>query len=233
MAVASSFALLALTACGGSSDESESDSKAKSEPTSAATPSEAAATTEPPAAPAAGGGDHPEWANPPSQAGEKIASFKVGDDISVDVFQVGVTKATKSGQFVDPDTNKPIIAEGDEIVFVNFVMTNNGDPINLGSSLVNPGAKYDDWKYLQGMDSIVDSALFEQMKVDSDVLAPGGYNEAGIYTLGTGQTISVAENFRYQKGSPITFEAEAVPVDAEGELLHDQRLEGEGKGTIK
>lgn len=229
MAAASCLAILTLAACGGSSDSDESDAKPAAEATTSAEPSEA---TDSPAAPAAGG-DHPEWANPPSQTGEKISSFKVGDDISVDVFQVGVAKATKSGQFVDPDTNKPIIAEGADIVFVNYVITNNGDPVDLGSSLVDPDARYDDWKYLQGMDSVVDSALFEQMKVDNDVLAPGGYNDAGIYTFGTGQTISVAQNFLYQKDSPITFEAKAIPVDAEGELLHDQGVEGEGKGTIK
>lgn len=227
MAVASSFALLALAACGGS-EEADDTTEAKPAPTS--TPSATAPEAEAPA-PAAGG-DQPAWAKPASQAGEKIASLKAGD-ITVDVFQVGVTKATKSGQFVDPDTNKPIIAAGDDIVFVNFVATNNGAPIDLGSSLVNVTARYDDWKYLQGMDSVVDSALFEQMQVDSDVLGPDGYNELGIYTLGSGQTISVAENFRYQKGSPITFKAVAVPVDADGELLHDKKVEGEGKGTIK
>lgn len=228
MAVASSFALLALTACGGSSDESESKPAAKSE---TVTPSATPEATEAPAAAAPAGGQ-PEWAKPPTEVGEKISSIKAGD-ITVDIFQVGITKATKTGQFVDPDNNKPIIAEGDEIVFVNYVITNTGAPIDLGSSLVDVNARYDDWKYLQGMDSIVDQALFDAQKVNTLGLAPGGFKEPGVYTLGTDQTFTYGENFRYQKDSPITFDAAAIPVDAAGELLHEQKVEGEGTGTIK
>ena len=134
--------------------------------------------------------------------------------------------------FVDPDTDKPLLAQGDPIVFVNYVITNNGEPIDLGASRVSFSARYDDWKWAQGMDSIVDDDLFEQQGVHTDALAPGAYNEEGVYTFGSGQTYSVGDNFVHQPGSPITFEATIVPVDAEGELIHDQRMEGTGTGTI-
>ena len=63
-------------------------------------------------------------------------------------------------------------------------------------------------------------------------LAPDGYSDAGIYVLGTGESFSYGENFEYQPASPITFDVEYTPVDAEGELLHDDRVEAEGKATI-
>nr|MCW2727486.1 hypothetical protein [Aeromicrobium sp.] len=227
-AAIASLALVGLTACGGS-DEPAADKEA---PASSAAPEPSEEPAETPEAPAAASGDLPAWAKPATNVGEKITTLKAGD-ITVDVYQVGTTKATKTGQFVDPDTNKPLLDTGDDIVFFNYVITNNGAPIDLGSSLVSLEARYADWKYLQGMDSIVDDALFEAQNVNDGDLAPGGYNEKGVYTLGTGQTYSYGENFKYQKGSEIEFEVTAVPVDAEGELLHDQKLEGKATATVK
>lgn len=226
-ATIASLALVGLAACGGS-DEPKAEKKS-SATTPAADPEPTEETSE--AAPAASG-DQPAWAKPAKEAGEKISTVKAGD-ITVDIFQVGTTKATKTGQFVDPDTNKPLLDTGDDIVFVNYVITNNGEPVDLGSSLVSVEARYDDWKYLQGMDGIVDDALFEQQNVNTEGLGPDGYNEKGVYPFGKGQKYTYGDNFKHQKNSPITFKVSVTPVDAEGELLHDKRMEGEGEGTIK
>ncbi|AXT84642.1 hypothetical protein C6I20_05160 [Aeromicrobium sp. A1-2] len=222
VALVASLALFGLAACGGGSDD------AKTEKTASATPAPAETTADS----AAASGDLPDWAKPATQVGDKIATVKAGD-ITVDVYQVGVTQATKTGQFVDPETNKPIIDEGDDIVFVNYVITNTGAPIDLGASLVDVQARYKDWKFMQGMDSIVDSALFEQENVNTEGFAPGKFKEPAIFTFGKGQSYSVGENFRYQKNSPITFKVGAVPVDDKADLLHDDKVEGEGSGTIK
>ncbi len=176
-------------------------------------------------------GELPDWANPVATPGEQISTFTVGD-VRVDVYQVGVTQASKDGLFVDPDTNQPLIAAGDDIVFINYVITNEGDPIDLGSSLVSIDERYDDWPYMQGMDTIVDDALYEAQGVHDDAMHNQAYREPSVYPFATGQSYSYATNFRYQPGSPITFDAVITPVDAEGELLHDERIEGEGTGTI-
>jgi len=216
--------LLALGACG--SDDSEKDDAATTQTEASQAPSE-----EPSEAPAASG-DQPAWGHPVVEKGDKISSFTVGD-IAVDVYQVGTAPAPKQGSWVDPETNKPLIAKGDELVFVNYVIRNEGDAVDLGSSLVSVKPRYDDWKYMQGMGGITDSALYEQMGVTSAGIAPGGYQESGVYPFASGQAYSYGENFHHQANSPITFEATVVPVDAQGELLHDQRMEGTGTGTIK
>ncbi|MBD5785866.1 hypothetical protein IF650_06695 [Cellulosimicrobium terreum] len=172
------------------------------------------------------------WARPVTTPGEKVATFTIGD-VRVDVFQVGTAKATETGFFVDPETNEPIIAEGDEIVYVNYVVTNEGDPIDLGSSFVDVSLRYDDWPYMQGMDATTDDDQYAEMDVNPEALDIDAFNEDGVYTLGTGESYSVGTNFAYQAGSPFTVEGVYTPVDAEGELLHDERVEGEGTGTIE
>lgn len=236
------LATISLTACGGDSEESadaatdDNASSAASEPTtesSESTETESTETestdTETEEAPAGAEGQ-PSWALPVTTPGEKLTTIEVGD-VTVDVYQVGTAKADDTGSFVDPDTNKPLIEPGDDLVFLNYVVTNNGDPIDLGSSLVDVEARYDDWPYLGGMDGLVSDELFEAQDVNKFELAPGGFNDAGIYTLGTGETFSYGENFEYQADSPIGFEVTYVPVDAEGELIFDDRVEGEGSAT--
>lgn len=173
----------------------------------------------------------PEWANPVTTGGELISTIEAGD-ITVQVYQAGVTQATKTGQFANPDTNKPIIDVGADIVFVNYVVTNGGAPIDLGSSFVSIEARYDDWPYVQGMDSIVDGALFEAQGVNADVLATGAFRTPSVYTFGANEQFSFGQNFLYQAGSPITFSVRVTPVDADGKLVHDKKVEAKGTGTI-
>ncbi len=234
LAVATALAL-SLTACtinvGGGADDAPTVEESTA-PEDEATDVEDAEEVDSPAAEETGSsGEQPDWANPLLAPGEQISTYKVGD-VRVDVYQVSVVKATKTGNFVDPEKNEPIIDVGDDIVYVNYVVTNEGAPIDLGSSLVNTSERYDDWPYMQGMDSITDFDLTEAQGVNRDAMAPGAYREPTVYTFGTGQAYSYATNFRYQPGSPITFESVITPVDAEGDLLHDERIEGSGTGTI-
>lgn len=221
--------LLGLSACSDDSEEPKAaETSAASEEESEAPEEEAEESGE--AEPIAGG-DQPDWAEPATTGGELISTIEAGD-ITVEVFQVGTATATEDGSFADPETNKPLLAKGDEIVFVNYVVTNNGDPVDLGSSLVSISARYDDWQWMQGMDSVTDDALFAEQGVNDDAFTPDAYREPSVYPFGSGQQYSYGENFKYQADSPITFDVSVTPVDAEGELLHDDRIEGSGTGTI-
>lgn len=222
--VTTGLLLTGLAACGGEDTDSQDSGAPASTSPASQEPTEG--TTEP-----AGDGSAPAWAKSSTTTeGTKISSFKVGD-VNVDVFQVGVETATKTGSFVNPDNNKPIIAEGAEIVYLNYVITNEGDTINLGSSLVNIDPKYDDWPYLQGMDSVVDLAQFEKLGIVNGPSAE--YTDPPVYPFEKGQTISYGTNFLYEKGGKIAFTGTYTPVDDAGELLHDDRTEGEGTGTIE
>lgn len=180
---------------------------------------------------AAASGDSPAWAVPTTTPGDQIATIEA-ETFTVDVYQVGTAQASKTGQWVDPDSNEPLIAEGDEIVYVNYVFTNTGsEPIPLTYSLVSMTPTYADWQYLQGMDSIVDSEQFEEMDVTSFAIDPMSGEEAP-FEWAPGQTFSFGQNFKYQAGSPITFEARLSPADDAGEPLSDQRIEVSADATI-
>jgi hypothetical protein len=219
---AAALLTIGLAAC--SSDDSE-------EPTASETPSAEATEEAEEAEPAAAEGQ-PDWANPVSEDGEVVATIDLGDDRTLEVRQVSVETASKTGNFVDPENNEPIIAEGDDIVYVNYVLTNNGDPIDLGSSIFSVDARYDDWPYMQGMDGVTDTELTESLGLYTSGVATGKMNDPTVYTLGTGESVAIGENFLYQADSPIGFSVSMTPVDAEGELLSDQRIEAEGEGTI-
>ena len=140
-------------------------------------------------------GDTAEFAKPVTEPGELLTTI-TGDGFSVAVYQVGTEKASKTGQFATPD-GKPVIEVGADIVFVNYVVTNTGTAdIPLSYSLVDISARYDDWPYLQGMDSVVDSALFESLQVNSSPLATGVGDAPFVWKPGT--SFSYGQNFLYQ-----------------------------------
>ena len=238
------LALTGLAACSSDDSSAEETTVATTEPAEETTEATDEPTEEPTEdasdeatdeatedSDAAGSGSSPAWAVPTTTPGEKIATIDA-ETFTVDVYQVGTAKASKTGQWVDPETNLPLIAEGDEIVYVNYVFTNTGsEDIPLSYSLVSVSAEYADWPYLQGMDSIVDSAQFEEMGVTSSAIATGTGEEAP-FVWAPGQTFSYGQNFKYQAGSPITFDATLTPADDAGELVHDERQEASVDATI-
>jgi hypothetical protein len=225
-----------LVSCSAEADTEPSASATPESATSeSATPSATPSSTAEPeetdeAEAPAGDGTAPSWAEPVTTPGELIGSVD-GPNFKVDMYQVGTVAATKTGNFVNPDTNLPIIAVGDEVVFVNYVVTNtSSETIPLSNLLVDVSTRYDDWPYLQGMDSVTDSALFESMEVNTSALA---IFDPAPYLWEPGTTFSQGENFRYQAGSPLTFTASLTPSDEAGDLVHDLRAEVVGTATIK
>ena len=219
-------AVLGLSACSGDAapEETTSASTSVETPDTEETPAEEEAEAEPAAT-----GDKPAWAASNEVVGTKLGTAE-GDGFTVDIYQVSTAVATKTGQFAD-ESGKPILNPGDPIVFVNYVLTNTGDAdLPLTYSIVGVDARYADWPYMQGMDSIVDNALFEAAGVVDSPIAPGS-GEAP-FVLAPGQSVAYGENFKHQPGSPIEFEVTLTPADAAGDLVHDLRQEVTLSATI-
>lgn len=219
---------IGLSACGGDAEPAKETTKAASAKPSDA-PSEDADDEK--SADTKGDGASSDWAEPASIVGEKLSTIE-GDGFTVDVYQVGTAAATETGYFVDSETDLPLINVGDEIVFVNYVITNTGSKsILLSNLLVEVDAEYADWPYMGGMDGIYDEDLYAEMGITEDVITEGAGDPP--FRWEPGQAFSIAENFKYQAGSPITFTASLTPADKKGELVHDESQEVSVDTTIK
>lgn len=232
-AVAATTATLVLfTACGSSPQPPAPPpptSPAVESPAPAPSPSETPSAS--PSASAQTGG-LPAWAATNTVVGDKLTTIKIGTTgVTVDVYQVGTTKATKDGMFVNPDNNQPIIKKGDTLVFVNYVFTNTGaEPVPMASLLVDMRARYADWPWLQGMSGEATTALYNEMGVVSFAIkSNSGVNPP--YILAPGESYAWAENFGYEKGGSITFTASLTPAKADGSLDFDKRQTGEATAT--
>ncbi len=179
---------------------------------------------------ATGNGSTPSWANPVTTP-ETLLTTASGKGFKVDIYQVGTATASTHGQFVDANNN-PIIAAGDQIVYVNYVFTNTGTAtIPLGFSLGTVDPTYADWPYLQGMDGIVDSAQEKQENINDSGIAPNG--ATAPFDWKAGESFSYGQNFKYEAGQPITFDVEVIPVLANGDLDESNKQEIKVDSTIK
>lgn len=236
--VAAALLSLGIAACSGDSDEATTETGETSSTTAvtdseteteAASESDTEAEAEDEAASAAGEG--PEWAVPPRQPDGELLTTIEGDGFEVEVYQIGTATSPDDGSFVDPETNEPILKAGDQIVFVNYVITNTGDEaIPLAYNLVAVDAEYADWPWLQGMDGTTDRDLYEEMGIDSAALVPGVDEPPFVWEPGA--TFAYGTNFEYQPGSPITFTARLTPADDAGDLDHDRAQEVTAEATI-
>lgn len=215
-----------------SSAAAKTTKSATAKPTAKPTATETAAP-EKTAAAAAPAGDSvtPAWAMPTTSPGELLTSVD-GSNFRVDIYQVGTAPASTTGSFVDADTNTPLIEIGDQIVYLNYVMTNtSSESIKLTDLLVDVIPRYADWKYMAGMDGIVDRDVAAQMNVN--FLAMGTTGAMAPYVWAPGETFSFSDNFEYQAGSAINFDIGLTPSDDAGDLLHDQKQALTASTTIK
>lgn len=171
------------------------------------------------------------WAKPITDPGELLTTI-TGEGFQVDIYQVGTAAATKTGNFANPDTNKPIIEVGAELVFVNYIVTNtSSEDIPLSYSLVDVDGRYESWPYLQGMDSVTDFDLDAQMNINNGALATGVGESPFIWEPGT--SFSFGQNFLYEANGAITFEASLTPSLPDGDLDHDKNQRIEAATVIK
>lgn len=221
---------LSLTLLGCSAAETPE----KPENTTATEQQTEAPETEAPETPAAeepaAAGDMPEWAEGSLDVGEKVGEISL-DSWKVELFQVGTATTDKDSMFVDKESGENLLPKGSEVVYVNFVFTNTSDaPINLGASIGSPQLQSSTWKYLGGQPSFSDRDAYEALKISDDAKQTG-FDKP--YVVAPGQSFAQATNIAYVPGDKVTAEVRLTPIDDEGDLLHDDKQEGETEITIK
>jgi hypothetical protein len=218
--------LAGLTGCNSSSDApvGGTDERPTAETTEAEKPSPAA------------DGNKPEWAEALTVKGDKLTTIAVGD-LTVDVYQVGTAKSTREGMYVHPDSGERVLKVGDELVVVNYVVTNVGSkPVPLPSILVDISVHFDSSKYYNSPEG--DSSVLEAMGLPSASKAIDRQSTSGsdnyVYILEPGQAYSVGDTFQRQEGNAVTFSVYYYPATADGKLDTDNKVdEVEAKATLK
>lgn len=171
----------------------------------------------------------PDWANPVTTVGESIGTAELGD-VTVEVFQVAVDQATRSSIWADPETDEPIVSEGDDVVVLNYVVTNHGEPVNLSYGLVEASLRYDSWPYMQ-QPSVADSSLMETHEVNTNAVNTDSLSQE-VFELGTGEQYSFGEVVLHQPGEAYTVVARFTARDEDGERVGEE-LAGEFTGTME
>lgn len=229
--------LFGTAACSSSDGDAKDTSTTTEAPATTQTPDETTTTAggEKTTTTAANGsegtdGELAAFAKEYKTEGELLTTLEA-DGFKLDIYQVGTQPAPKDGNFVDPDTNEPILKKGDEMVYVNYVFTNtSGKDIQLGASLVAVTATYADWKWAQGMDGVSSSSEYEKLGLFSSG-AKTGADWPVVWKAGS--SFAYADNFKYRAGDEITFKARMTPSDDDGDLVHDKKVEDEVTTKIK
>lgn len=223
-------ASLVLSSCGSDSDE-ESQSEPAAEETNEAAEAEEADDADDEAEEEADetdedsevDGDYeiPDWGYPIEESGEKVGSIE-NDTVRIDVWEVERGESTKDSMMADPDTNEPIIQEGDEVLVYQYIMTNTSDEtIPLSTSLMQMSEEYAGSKFIHGATAISDSSWLDELGLHD--LGVAEMDDDGVYLLEPGQSVAHASIFEFQEDE-LTIKADVTPADDDGDLDHDNAI---------
>ena len=160
------------------------------------------------------------WARGVTAPGEllgSVTSSRVG--YQIDFYQVGVRQATKASTLVDKETFQPLINIGDEIVYVNWIVTNISEaPIVLNEDLINVHVSYAD-SATGDLAATSEPEVFRELNINENAIDEEkavGLVTNHRYILEPGRSYSMGTNFKHEAGGKATFSITSSPVDEQG-----------------
>jgi len=122
----------------------------------------------------------------------------------------------------DPDSNEPLIQEGDQVLIYQYIMTNTSDEtIPLSTSLMQMSEEYAGSKFIHGATAISDSSWLDELGLHDIGVAE--MDDNGIYLLEPDESVAHASIFEFQEDE-LTIKADVTPVDDDGDLDHDNAI---------
>lgn len=175
-----------------------------------------ASTTPTPSATASAEGPwrDPGWAIPVVSTGTRLG--EVSDKrMRIVVYQVGTASAPTRSVMVDASDGKPVIAKGDPIVLLRYVITNiSTDPINLGIGTVTLTTRYPDWSWNQGLVGVRAPSLMAKHRLSTTPFRGGTARPP--YVLGPGESFMIGQNLAYEKAEILQIDAAVAVTDDSG-----------------
>ncbi|WP_130866539.1 hypothetical protein [Acidipropionibacterium timonense] len=135
--------------------------------------------------------------------------------VRIDVYQVGLTRSPSPSVMVDPRTGKSVVAKGDQLVVLRYVVTNvSTDTLKLGLGTVTVTTRYPDWGWAQDLLSV------RYPSVEAKDGAPGTPFRADPgrppYALGSGESFMVGQIVPYEEAEELKVSARVVVSDDSG-----------------
>lgn len=155
-----------------------------------------------------------DWATPVATNGRRLGV--VGDKrVRITVYQVATAPAPAASVMVDPDDGTPVIAKGDRLVVLRYVVTNiSADPISLGIGTVAITARYPDWPWEQGLIGVRAPELMTQKRAPTSPFRAG--TQRPPYILEPGSSFMVGQNAPYETAEELQLSAKVVVSDDSG-----------------
>lgn len=155
-----------------------------------------------------------DWATQVATNGRRLGV--VGDKrIRITVYQVATAPAPAASVMVDPTDGTPVIAKGDRLVVLRYVVTNiSTDPINLGIGTVAITARYPDWPWQQALIGVRAPQLMAQKKAPTSPFRAG--TQRPPYVLEPGSSFMVGQNAPYETAEELQLTAKVVVSDDSG-----------------
>ncbi len=155
-----------------------------------------------------------DWAVPVVSGGTRLG--EVSDKrIRITVYQVATAAAPTNSVMVDPSDGKPVIAKGDRIVLLRYIVTNiSNDPINLGIGTVTLTTRYPDWPWTQGLIGVWAPALMARYKLFTTPFSAGTARPP--YVLEPGSSFMIGQNAPYERAEMLQISAAVVVSDESG-----------------
>ena len=161
-----------------------------------------------------------DWAYGVTAPGEllgSVTSSRVG--YQIDFYQVGVRQAAKASTLVDKESFQPLINVGDEIVYVNWIVTNVSQaPIVLNEDLINVHVSYAD-SATGDLAATSEPEVFRELNINENAIDEDkavGLVTNHRYILEPGHSYSMGTNFKHEAGGKATFSITSSPVDEQG-----------------
>lgn len=177
-------------------------------------------------------GEDAEWARPVSRSGEKIMTLD-GNPFSVDVYLSDVIKAPADSSESGGPGGGPLVRQGDEVMLLNFVITNTGADTELSSLRPNVNARYPALKnHSTGTWKTTDDVL-ELLDEHGLHVTPNQDGHQGPYRFAHGEEYSYGTMLRYVDGKKLalslSFESlgtakkvETLDIDKEAAKLQNE-----------
>ncbi|AXE37277.1 hypothetical protein [Acidipropionibacterium virtanenii] len=169
-----------------------------------------------------------DWATSVATSGHRLGV--VGDKrVRITVYQVATAPAPTASVMVDPTDGTPVIAKGDRLVVLRYVVTNiSTDPISLGIGTVAITARYPDWPWEPGLVGVRAPELMATDKAPTTPFKAG--TQRPPYVLEPGASFMVGQNAPYETAEELQLDAKVVVSDDSGS--DDASLSWSVKGSV-